>query len=125
MLQRLLCKSLNVKVCDRQINLLFKLPQSSHSCERSRIRLFSSQKVSALRNNYERTLFLERDVYFVKPKYYSSQVDARKKNDPIETVKDKTVIATTKKINVKLKPSELKRLLSLAEPEKWTLAGKY
>ncbi|XP_045773536.1 ATP-binding cassette sub-family B member 10, mitochondrial [Maniola jurtina] len=123
MLQRLLCKSLNIKVFGGQINLLFKLPPSSHSCEQCRFRLFSSQKLSTLRNNYGRTLFLGKDVYFGRPRYYTSQVDAQKKNEHIETIKDKTVIATSKKINVKLKPSELKRLLSLAEPEKWTLAG--
>ncbi|XP_023946980.2 ATP-binding cassette sub-family B member 10, mitochondrial [Bicyclus anynana] len=123
MLQRLLYSSLNVKICRRQINLLFKIPHSSHSCEQCRFRLYSSQKVSALRNNYERTLFFRKDVRLVKSRYYTSQVDVQKKSEHVETVKDKTVLAATKKINVKLKSSELKRLLTLAEPEKWTLAG--
>lgn len=125
MLQRLFCKSFSVKNCGSQKKLLFKIPFHNHSCEQCRFRLYSSHKFTALQNNYERTLFCEKNLFFVRTRTYTSQIDAQKKNDHIETLKDKTQIATSKKINVKLKTSELKRLLSLAEPEKWTLTGKY
>ncbi|OWR45043.1 ATP-binding cassette sub-family B member 10, mitochondrial [Danaus plexippus] len=123
MLQRLFCKSFSVKNCGSQKKLLFKIPFHNHSCEQCRFRLYSSHKFTALQNNYERTLFCEKNLFFVRTRTYTSQIDAQKKNDHIETLKDKTQIATSKKINVKLKTSELKRLLSLAEPEKWTLTG--
>lgn len=125
MLQRLLCKTFSLKLCSKQKNLQFKIPFQYHSCRQCGFRLYSSHKVSVLRNNNERTLFRGLDLVLINARYYTSQVDAQKKNGHIEALKDNAEIARSKKINVKLKPTELKRLFSLAEPEKWTLAGKY
>ncbi|XP_046967857.1 ATP-binding cassette sub-family B member 10, mitochondrial-like [Vanessa cardui] len=123
MLQRYICKNLYSKLCSRQRNILFNLTLQAHSCKQCGFKLYSSHKVQALRNNNERSLLHGNNRFLLKLKYYSSQVDTQKKNGRVETIKDNTEIATSKKINVKLKPSELKRLLSLAEPEKWTLTG--
>lgn len=122
MLQRYISKYLSAKLYNKQNNLLFNLTFQTHSCKQCGFRSYCSQKVRTLRNT-ERSLLYGKDKFFVKLRY-STQVDAQNKNGSIETLKDKAEITTSKKINVKLKPSELKRLLTLAEPEKWTLAGK-
>ncbi|GBP48717.1 ATP-binding cassette sub-family B member 10, mitochondrial [Eumeta japonica] len=57
-------------------------------------------------------------------RYYTTQVDAQKKNVQLENLKDSRSITTNNRINVKLKSSELKRLVGLAESEKWTLTGQ-
>lgn len=124
MLQRFLCKTFSLKLCSSQKNIYFKPALQYHSCKQCGFRLFSNHKVSVLRNNYERTLFRGRNLFLTNIRYYTSQVDAQKKNGHIEALKDNAEVIVPKKINVKLKISDLKRLLSLAEPEKWTLAGK-
>lgn len=122
MLQRYICKYLSAKLYNKQNNIIFNLRFRTYSCKQCEFRSDCSQKVPTLRNT-ERSLLYKKDKFFVKLRY-STQVDAQNKNGSIETLKDKAEITTSKKINVKLKPSELRRLLTLAEPEKWTLAGK-
>ncbi|XP_072931322.1 ATP-binding cassette sub-family B member 10, mitochondrial [Epargyreus clarus] len=123
MLQKLLTNSLDVKISSRRVNLLFRTATISHSCRQCGFRLYSCNRTPELRNYYERTLFGGNDIFCIKTRFYTSQVDAQKKNEAIETVRAKTTIEASKKINAKLKPSEVKRLFSLAEPEKWTLTG--
>lgn len=123
MLQRLMFTSLKVKFTSRNKNLLCRLPLQSVSCHQCGFRLYSSQKVSVLQNSFERT-FNRRGLFGVTVRYHSSQVDAQNKNDKVESLKSDVSHSTSKKINVKLKTSELKRLLGLAEPEKWKLTGK-
>ncbi|KAG7302029.1 hypothetical protein JYU34_013484 [Plutella xylostella] len=122
MLQRLMFTSLKVKFTSRNKNLLCRLPLQSVSCHQCGFRLYSSQKVSVLQNSFERT-FNRRGLFGVTVRYHSSQVDAQNKNDKVESLKSDVSHSTSKKINVKLKTSELKRLLGLAEPEKWKLTG--
>ncbi|XP_038212629.1 ATP-binding cassette sub-family B member 10, mitochondrial isoform X1 [Zerene cesonia] len=121
MLQNLIFKGFDVKITSRTTKFFRKVPVHSRPCKHCGSRLYSSSshKFAVLPNNYERTLCSKNNIYILKTRCYTSQVDAQKKNAQIETVKDKTVITT----NVKLKPSELKRLFGLAAPEKWTLTG--
>lgn len=122
MLQRLLI-NLDVKISSRRANLLLRVPIARHSCHQCGYRLYFSHKAPVLRNYYERT---PKNVLFhTKTRYFSSQVDVKNSNTPVETVKDKAAIAPSEKINVKLKTSELKRLFGLAAPEKWTLTGNF
>ncbi|XP_028156516.1 ATP-binding cassette sub-family B member 10, mitochondrial [Ostrinia nubilalis] len=123
MLQRLLHIRFDVKISSRHSNLLFRTANHSLPCNQCGFRLFSSHKAVALRNYYEKSSFIRNGIYCIKPRYFSSQVDAEKKDAPVDCVKTKAPLETTKKINVKLKTSEVKRLFTLAEPEKWTLAG--
>lgn len=124
MLQRILCKTFNLKLCSSQRIICFKTAVQYHSWKQRKFRLFSNNKVPVLRNSYERTLFRGRNLFYVNTRYYTSQVDAQKKNGHIETLKSNTEVTVPKKVNIRLKISDLKRLFSLAEPEKWTLAGK-
>lgn len=123
MLQKLLTKSLDLKIPSRRVNLLLRTPIQTDACHQCGFRLYSKE-VPVLRNYCERTLFGGNDIFCMKTRYYASQVDAQKKNVSVESTNEKTTLTDSKKINVKLKPSEVKRLLSLAEPEKWTLTGK-
>ncbi|KAJ0176046.1 hypothetical protein K1T71_008220 [Dendrolimus kikuchii] len=120
MLQRIINRSFELKISSKQMNLLYNVPVKNNLCLNCGFRLYSGHRTPVLRNYYERTHF-KRNEFNLILRYYTSQVDAQKKND-IVTLKDKS-LDTSKKINVKLKTSELKRLLSLAEPEKWTLTG--
>ncbi|CAG4953003.1 unnamed protein product [Colias eurytheme] len=121
MLQNLIFKGFDVKITSRTTKFLRKIPVHTRPCKHCGSRLYSSSsyKFGVLPNNYERTLCSKNNIYILKTRYYTSQVDAQKKSAQIETVKDKTVVTT----NVKLKSSELKRLFGLAAPEKWTLTG--
>ncbi|XP_047997509.1 ATP-binding cassette sub-family B member 10, mitochondrial [Leguminivora glycinivorella] len=121
MLQRLLV-NFNIRISSRRANVLFGLPIAKHSCHHCGHRLYFSHKAPVFRNYYERTSH-SRNGIFTKSRYYSSQVDVKTKNEPIETSKVNSAVAGSKKINVKLKHSELKRLFGLAAPEKWTLTG--
>lgn len=124
MLQRLVHITLNVKICNRHNPLLFGIPfwsQARHNCG---FRLYSSHKVSALRNYYERTAIKGSGLISLKSRFYSSQVDTQRNNAQFESVNLKTSIGKSKKVDLRSKSSELKRLLSLAAPEKWTLTGK-
>ncbi|XP_075976553.1 ATP-binding cassette sub-family B member 10, mitochondrial isoform X2 [Anticarsia gemmatalis] len=123
MLQRLIQSKFELKLSSRHTNLLFSFSTKSSLCHQCGIRLYSRHKVPVLRNYFERNFYNRNGLCNLKLRYYTSQVDAQKKNDHIESIKDKTALETSKKINVKLKTSELKRLFGLAEPEKWTLAG--
>lgn len=123
MLQRLIRVNLNIKICSRHNELLLRIPvrnQSTHNCG---FRLYSSHKVSALRNYYERTS-LRYNGLFLKPRLYSSQVETQNRDRQIDSIHSKNAVETTKKIDLKSKTSEIKRLFSLAAPEKWTLTGK-
>lgn len=125
MLQRLLHIRFDVKISSRHSNLLFGKPIiQSQSCNQCGFRLFSSHKAIALRNYYEKSSFIRNGVFCIRPRFFSSQVDAEKKSDQVDCAKAKVTLETSKKINVKLKTPELRRLFTLAEPEKWTLAGK-
>lgn len=124
MLQRLLHIRLDVKISSRHSNLLFGTPIQSQPCNQCGFRLFSSHKAIALRNYYEKSSFIRNGIFCIRPRYFSSQVDAEKKNDVVDCTKTKVTLETSKKINTKLKTPELKRLFTLAEPEKWTLAGE-
>ncbi|CAK1582701.1 unnamed protein product [Parnassius mnemosyne] len=119
MIQRLIHVSLNLKVCSKHNHLLFRIPilrQSVHHCG---FRLYSSHKVSALRNYYERTFISSNRIKFIWSRFYSSQVNTQKNDSQTDSLNSKT----TKKIDLKSKTSEFKRLFSLAAPEKWTLTG--
>ncbi|XP_068628201.1 ATP-binding cassette sub-family B member 10, mitochondrial [Battus philenor] len=123
MLQRIIHTTFNVRICNRQNAILFRIPvrnQSSHYCG---FRLYSSHKVSALRNYYERTSLAGNRLPFFSPKFYSSQVDTQGKNGQVESIQSKTTMETSKRVDLKSKKSEIKRLFSLAAPEKWTLTG--
>lgn len=124
MLQRLVHVTLNVKVCNRYNTLLFGIPFRSQARHHCGFRLYSSHKVSALRNYYERTAIGGNGLTLFKHRFYSSQVDTQGKNAQVESVHLRTTIDTSKKVDLKSKTSELKRLFSLAAPEKWTLTGK-
>lgn len=123
MLQRLIYSSFELNISRKNSRLLFNIPTSAPLCQQCGSRLYSRYKVPVIRNIYERTFSNKYGLYNYKFRCYTTQVDAQKKNEPFESVKEKNPIETTKKINVKLKTSELKRLFTLAEPEKWTLAG--
>ncbi|XP_013173003.1 PREDICTED: ATP-binding cassette sub-family B member 10, mitochondrial-like [Papilio xuthus] len=123
MLQRLVHVTLNVKVCNRHNPLLFGIPFRSQARHHCGFRLYSSHKVSALRNYYERTAIRGSGLMSLKSRIYSSQVDTQRKNAQLESVHLRTTIGTSKKVDLKSKTSEVKRLFSLAAPEKWTLTG--
>lgn len=102
--------------------ILLRLPTQKH-CFQCGFRLFSSRKVPALRNYYERASNKHIKFLYLNSRFYSTQVDAPKNEAHIENINNNDEIQSTKKINVKLKSSHYKRLFSLAEPEKWTLMG--
>ncbi|XP_041981703.1 ATP-binding cassette sub-family B member 10, mitochondrial [Aricia agestis] len=126
MLHRLITKSFGIKLCSRNNNVIFSLSKRNNSlCNQCGLRVYSSHKISALRNYCDRTLLHKKDTQLINIRYYASQdVDKTEtKSDHIDKRNQNKTIDSSEKINVKLKPSELKRLLSLAEPEKWTLTG--
>ncbi|XP_047028238.1 ATP-binding cassette sub-family B member 10, mitochondrial [Helicoverpa zea] len=123
MLQRLIYNSFELKISRKNTQFLFNIPTRAPLCQQCGSRLYSRYKVPVVRNYYERTFHNRHGLFNYKLRCYTTQVDAQKKNEHIESVKEKNPLETTKKINVKLKTSELKRLFTLAEPEKWTLAG--
>lgn len=112
-----------MRISNTYTNLFFSYPTKSNLCHQCSVRLYSRRKVQVLQNYYERNFCHKNGLFSYKLRYYTSQVDAQKKNDQLQNVKDKTHLEEAKKINVKLKTSEIKRLFGLAEPEKWTLAG--
>lgn len=122
MLQRLIHINFSVKVSSKSGNLLCLFPPRRGACHQCGSRLYSSHKVSSLRSCYDRTS-VRNCLYLSRTRYCTSQVDAQKKAEHIEALKPKASLTSAKKINVKLKTSELKRLLGLAEPEKWKLTG--
>ncbi|CAG9788382.1 unnamed protein product [Diatraea saccharalis] len=119
MLQRLLQVRLDVRISIRSTKSLLRIPVRSQSCNQCKFRLFSSHKDVKY---YEKSSFSRARIFWFKPRYFSTQVDAEKKTDAVDCVKESS-LKSSKKINVKLKTSELRRLLTLAGPEKWTLAG--
>lgn len=125
MLQRVIHSSFEFKICSRKSNFLTRVQSNYNLCFQCGSRLYSRSRVPAFLNYYERSFPNRNGLFNIRLRYYTSQVDAQKKNEHIESVKDKPTITTSKKINVKLKPSELRRLFSLAEPEKWTLTSMY
>lgn len=124
MLQRIIHSSFEFKICSRKSNFLLRVPTNSKLCYQCGSRLYSRSRVPAFLNYYERSFPNRNGLFNIRLRYYTSQVDAQKKNEHIETRKDKSTLTTSNKINVKLKPTELRRLFSLAEPEKWTLTSK-
>lgn len=118
MLQNFIFKGFQVKIPSRT-KFFNKLSIHNKSCRHCGSRLYSSQIFQVLHCNLERKSFNRNNIFNFKTRCYTSEVDAQKKNGQIETLKEKTVITT----NVKLKSSELRRLFSLAGPEKWTLTG--
>ena len=125
MLQRLIYSSFELKISRKHTQLLFNIPTKVSLCQQCGSRLYSRYKAPVLRNIYERNYPNKYGLFNYKFRCYTTQVDTQKKTETFESVKEKNPIETTKKINVKLKTSELKRLFTLAEPEKWTLAGKF
>ncbi|CAH0686262.1 unnamed protein product [Spodoptera exigua] len=124
MLQRLIYSSFELKISRKNSQLLFNIPTTTKWCQECGTRLYSRYKAPVvIRNNYERNFCNKYAAFNHKIRWYTTQVDAEKKSEHIESVKEKKAIESTKKINVKLKTSDIKRLFSLAEPEKWTLAG--
>lgn len=123
MLQRLIYSTFELKISRKNSQLLFNIPSKAPLCQQCGSRLYSRYMVPAKRNIYERNFINKYGLFNYKFRCYTTEVDAQKKNEQFESVKEKNPIETTKKINVKLKTSELKRLFTLAEPEKWTLAG--
>ncbi|XP_059062838.1 ATP-binding cassette sub-family B member 10, mitochondrial [Achroia grisella] len=122
MFQRLTNINFNSKMYIRHTNFLSLLTQKECFNQRG-FRLFSSHKAT-LRNYYERSFNVHGSkIFYIIPRFFTSQVDTQKKNEHIQTLKDKETLVSSGKIKVKLKPSELKRLFSLAQPEKWTLTG--
>lgn len=125
MFQRLIHYSFELKMYNRNTYFLLKFPSKVNKCYQCGYRLYSHHRIPpALPSNYER-LFTSKPRFFnIRLRHYTSQVDARKKNDHVADLNQKESLNTSKKINVKLKPTELKRLFGLAEPEKWTLTGE-
>lgn len=123
MLQRLLQIRFDAKISSRHTNILFRLPFQNQSCHCG-VRLYSGRKIIWLRNAAEATAF-KNGISCVKARYFASQVDTQKKDASINALNNKGTLEAAKKINVKLKTSELKRLFNLAAPEKWNLTGKY
>lgn len=122
MLQRLVHRSFDLKISSRQINSLYTVSVKTKFCEYCGFRLYTGHNTPALRNYYERVLPVKPNACNLRLRYYTSQADVQKKND-ILTLKEKPSVDTSIKVNIKLKTSELTRLLSLAKPEKWTLTG--
>ncbi|CAH4036769.1 unnamed protein product [Pieris brassicae] len=118
MLQNFILKGFQVKLPSRT-KIFNKLSIHARPCRHCGSKFYSSQNIQVLHYSLERKTFSKTNIFTVKTRRYTSEVDAQKKNGQIETLKDKTVITT----NVKLKSSELRRLFSLAGPEKWTLTG--
>lgn len=120
MLQRLI-HSFELKISGRNKSFLFRIPVKSNLCHQCGFRLYC-HKVPVILGRYERTFPDRHGLFHLRLRYLTSKVDAQKKNDHIESINNK--LEASKKINVKLKTSELKRLFGLAQPEKWTLTGK-
>ncbi|KAJ2951631.1 hypothetical protein O0L34_g13789 [Tuta absoluta] len=120
MLQRLLQIRFVSKIPSRHTKLLHIIPlQIQKQCQCT-VRLCSNRSVFSSLHYYERTA-ARNGLFCVKSRYYSSQVDSKKQAHTV-VMKEKTGL-DTKKINVKLKSSEIKRLFTLASPEKWTLTA--
>ncbi|XP_012547622.2 ATP-binding cassette sub-family B member 10, mitochondrial [Bombyx mori] len=115
-----LLQNLELKISSRHTNLWHKIQYKKYLCYQCGVRFYSHKPKT---QNCDRTFLNKNRAFHFKLRYYTSQIDAQKNEEPIENLKNKTTLVTGKKINVKLKTSELKRLLGLAEPEKWTLTG--
>nr|ASS36019.1 ABCB10 [Samia ricini] len=115
-----LIHSIELKISSRHKNYLFRNVVKSNLCQQCEFYL-SCHKLPVILGRYERTLPNRHELVHLRLRYLSSEVDAQKKNDHIDSIKNK--LEASKKINVKLKTSELKRLFGLAEPEKWTLSA--
>lgn len=125
MLQRLIYNSIELKLSGRQ-HLLFSIPNKAHLCHQCGSRLNSRYKVPDLFNYYKKSFYNRNGLFNLKLRCYSTQVDSPKTKEQIlDPITEKKTLNSSKKINVKLKTSELKRLFDLAKPEKWTLTGKY
>ncbi|XP_026731164.1 ATP-binding cassette sub-family B member 10, mitochondrial [Trichoplusia ni] len=123
MLQRLIYNSIELKLSGRQ-HLLFSIPNKAHLCHQCGSRLNSRYKVPDLLNYYKKSFYNRNGLFNLKLRCYSTQVDAPKTKEQIlDPITEKKTLNSSKKINVKLKTSELKRLFDLAKPEKWTLTG--
>lgn len=123
MLQRLLQIRFDAKISSSHMNMLLRLPFQNQSCHCG-VRLYSDRKITWLRTAAEAAAFRS-GISCVKSRSFASQVDAEKKETSVNALNNKGTLEAAKKINVKLKTSELKRLLNLAAPEKWNLTGKY
>lgn len=123
MLQRLLQIKLDTKITSRHTKILFRLPFQNQSCHCG-VRLYTGRKIIWLQNAAE-TADFKSGISCVKARSFASQVDAQKKETSINVLNNKGTLEAAKKINVKLKTSDLKRLFNLAAPEKWNLTGKY
>lgn len=126
LLQRIIHNSFDSILCNRKVNIFLSNSTRSILCFQCGSRFFSRSRVPGLLNYYERSFFPNRNGLFsARLRYYTSEINAEKKNEHIANIKDKPSLTDTNKINVKLKPSELRRLFTLAEPEKWKLTSKY
>lgn len=123
MLQRLLQIRFDAKISSMNTNILFRLPFQNQSC-RCGVRLYSGRKIIWLRTASQGTT-IKNGLSCVKARSIASQIDTQKKETSINTLNNKGTLEPAKKINVKLKTSDLKRLFNLAAPEKWNLTGKY
>lgn len=124
MLQRLLQIRFDTKIYNsRHTNILFRVPFQSQSCHCG-VRLYSGRKAFWLRTSAETGPF-KSGISCMKVRTLATQVDTQKKETSVKPLNNKTALDADKKINVKLKTSELKRLFNLAAPEKWNLSGKY
>lgn len=123
MLQRLLQIRFDAKISSRHTNILFRLPFQNQSCHCGR--LYSGRQIIWLRNAAEEAATFKSGISCVKARSFSSPVDSQKKDTSINALNNKGTLEAAKKINVKLKTSDLKRLFNLAAPEKWNLTGKY
>lgn len=119
MLSRLL-SSLEYKILNSSLYLFRR--SSQKYCFQSHCKFHCNHKF-CIRNHYERATYKRISLICFNPRTYTSQVDAQKNETSIENIKKSSELQTKKKINVKLKASEFRRLLSLAQPEKFTLAG--
>lgn len=126
MFQRLIHNSFELKMYSKSTYFLLGLPSKFNKCYQCRFRLYSQHRMQpALPSYYERLFSSRPRLFNIRLRHYSSQIDTHKKNDDVENLKEKETLDTSKKINVKLKPTEVKRLFGLAEPEKWTLTGEF
>ncbi|XP_026323279.1 ATP-binding cassette sub-family B member 10, mitochondrial-like, partial [Hyposmocoma kahamanoa] len=121
MLQRLLQIRFDAKISSRHTNILFRLPFQNQSCHCG-VRLYSGRQIIWLRNAAEAPAF-KGGISCVKARSFASEVDTQKKDTSINALNNKGSLEADKKINVKLKTSDIKRLFNLAAPEKWNLTG--
>ncbi|KAL4715629.1 hypothetical protein ACJJTC_006208 [Scirpophaga incertulas] len=115
-----LCRNFTIQLSSKHTHIFLKIPHRIQSCNQCGFRLFSSYKDVRFNENLN---IIKHRINKIKPRYLSSHINTEKNSEIVNSTKENSELDSSKKITVKLKKTELKRLLTLAEPEKWTLAG--